>query len=201
MAGMPFLYRLDAPARAIAEAFDADPGPDPWEAGYVAPTRFAPVIVSGRETRRIVPRQWGVPPPPRQALDGGRAVLTVRNPERPFWIGTLRHTEFRCLIPVTRFMEWGGAEGRRVRHWFALTNDPLFAFAGIWRDSEVPSFAIMTCEPNPLMESTGARSMPVILNAWDHHRWLRADWADVRGLIAPFPAAQMTEVQHGRLAD
>ncbi len=64
----------------------------------------------------MIPRLWGVPPPP-SAGDGPRpGIATVRNPDSPFWIGNLRNSEFRCLVPATAFMEWGegmDAAGKR----------------------------------------------------------------------------------------
>ena len=63
-------------------------------------------------------------------------------------------------------MEWGkgaDAQGKRIRHWFAPSDQPLFAFAGVWKDSEVPSFAILTCEPNALLREAGRETMPAIL--------------------------------------
>lgn len=192
---MCLLYRLDAPANQIATAFNADPGPDPWQPDYVAPGKFAPVVVQGKESRRLVPRFWGVPPPPKVAAEGGRPVHNVRNLDSPFWIGTLRHTEFRCLVPVTSFMEWGGVRGSKTQHWFTVPSDPVFAFAGIWRDSEVPSFAFLTCDPNPLVGAANDTSMPVILNPWDYDRWLTADWAEARKLVDPFPSQLMAETR------
>jgi putative SOS response-associated peptidase YedK len=101
-------------------------------------------------------------------------------------------------------MEWGGipkAEAgsskkpKRTQHWFTLPSEPLFAFAGIWRDSEVPSFAFLTCEPNLVVGRVHDKSMPVILNPWDYDRWLTADWADARKLVDPFPSQLMAEAQ------
>ncbi len=190
------LYRLDAHAAEIAAAFGAAVGPDPWSPDYVAIGKFAPVIVRGKESLRMIPRQWGVPPPPKIAAEGGRPVANVRNLESPFWIGTLRHTEFRCLVPVTRFMEWGGERGARKQHWFSVPSEPIFAFAGIWRDSEVPSFAFLTCEPNALVQAVHPKAMPVILAPEDYHAWLHADWATARHLVAPFPSQLMLEDVH-----
>ena len=145
----------------------------------------------------MIPRLWGVPPPPA-ASDGGRGVLVVRNPDSPFWIGNLRNSEFRCLVPATAFMAWGHndpASGRRRQHWLTCGDQPLFAFAGVWKDSEVPSFALLTCEANALLRETGAGRMPVILPAdpatW--HTWLRADWARASLLLAPHASALMRE--------
>ncbi len=192
---MCLLYRLDVPANQIVTAFDADPGFDPWEPDYVAPGKFAPVVVQGRDVRHLVPRAWGVPPPPKVAAEGGQPVCNVRNLDSPFWIGTLRHTEFRCLVPVTSFMEWGGVRGARTQHWFSVPSEPVFAFAGIWRDSEVASFAFLTTNPNPMVGAVHPKAMPVILNPWDYDRWLTAPWAEARGLVEPFPSQLMAEAR------
>lgn len=205
---MTVLYRLDAPAAALARHFGAEAGRDPWAGGHVAPGGFAPVITAGREfvagarlerqPRRLIPRLWGVPPPPSAGDAGRPGVLSVRNPDSPFWIGNLRNSEFRCLIPATAFMEWGkgtDAEGKRRQHWFACADQPLFAFAGVWKDSEVASFALLTCEPNAALRHAGRDAMPVILPpdpvAWQ--LWLHGDWKRARELIAPYPSSQMME--------
>lgn len=164
-------YRLDAPADRIAVALGADQGGDVWPGGPVVPGSFAPVVVQGRK-RYLIPRQWGVPPPPR----GTQVVTHVRNLESPFWIGTLRHTEFRCLVPATGFHS--GAQG------FVVPGQPVFAFAGIWRDSEVPSFAILTLAGDGLYPAQHATSLPVILRPADYHAWLSADWKLAQDLVA-----------------
>jgi len=202
---MTVLYRLDATARQIAATFGADERDDPWDGGHVAPGSFAPVITAGREfvagprpdvpaARRMIPRLWGVPPPP--SAMHGRPILSVRNADSPFWIGNLRNSEFRCLVPATSFMEWGkGADrdGKRLRHWFACADQPTFAFAGVWKDSEVPSFAILTCEPNATMRAVGRDTMPVILPAdrAAQHTWLRAGWDRAQALLVPYPSSMM----------
>ncbi len=167
-------YRLDAAAVQIAAALGADGGGDVWTGGVVAPSSFAPVVVRGTgRARFLVPRQWGVPPPPR----GTHVVTHVRNCASPFWIGTLRHTEFRCLVPATAFR--GGAS------WFGAIDRPVFAFAGIWRDSEVPSFAILTTAGDGLYPAETLPSQPVILRPGDYGTWLSADWKLAQDLIAP----------------
>ncbi len=204
---MTMLYRLDAPAAAIADRFGAAAGADPWVGGHIAPTQFAPVLTTGREEvagprgerqpLRMIPRLWGVPPPPA-AGETGRGVLTVRNPDSPFWIGNLRNSEFRCLIPATAVMEWGRTDpttGRRRQHWFAPSDQPLFAMAGVWKDSEVPSFALLTCEPNAAWRHAGREAMPVILPndpaVWG--TWLRADWKRAAALLVPYSSSLIME--------
>jgi putative SOS response-associated peptidase YedK len=203
---MTMLYRLDAPAPAIARHFAASAGNDPWGGGHIAPGGFAPVITTGREfiagprpagepTRRMIPRIWGVPPPP-SAGDARQGILSVRNLESPFWIGNLRNSEFRCLVPATAFMEWGkgrDAEGKRRQSWIMLADQPLFAFAAVWIDSEVPSFALLTCEANAAFRALGRDTMPVILPPDDraHRVWLNGGWDRARDLIVPYSSSLM----------
>ena len=83
---MTLLYRLDACAADIARRFGARVGDDPWNGGYCTPGKFAPVITAGREfiagprpagrrlEPRMVPRLWGVMPPP-----SSRYQLTERD--------------------------------------------------------------------------------------------------------------------------
>jgi len=205
------LYRLDAPAAAIAAQFGAPAGADPWAGGHVAPGQFTPVITAGREAiagpgspsrqpRRMVPRLWGVPPPPSAGADARRGVLSVSNPDSPFWIGNLRNAEFRCLVPATSFMVWGAgidSEGRRIRHWFAPSDQPLCAFAGVWKDSEVPSFALLTVPANAALRAIGQAAMPAILppHPGAHELWLRAGWDRAAPLLAPYSSSLLREAE------
>lgn len=205
---MTVLYRLAADADAIARHFGAAAGSDPWGGGAVSPGSFAPVLTTGREfvagprqerqPLRMVPRLWGVPPPPA-AFDAARGVLSVRNPDSPFWIGNLRNSEFRCLVPASALMVWGRADpatGKRRQLWLSLADQPLFALAGVWKDSEVPSFALLTCEANAVWRQAGRDAMPVILPpdpaAWQC--WLRAEWKRAADLLQPYPFSLIREV-------
>lgn len=182
------LYRLDAPANQIAAIFDADQGGDVWAGGYIAPGKFGPVVARRGDRNLMMPRRWGFPPPPR----GDRLVTNVRNLESPFWIGTLKHPELRCLVPVTQFQEWSGEKGAKLQHWFAVPSQPVFAFAGIMRDDgEMASFAFLTTDPNPLVGAVHPKAMPLILHPEDHDVWLTADWKDAQRLVEPFPSQMM----------
>lgn len=204
---MTLLYRLDAPAPVVARTFATDSRDDPWNGGHVGPGGFAPVITAGREQiagarpqtrspRRMIPRLWGVPPPPSVHDAPPHGILSVRNLESPFWIGNLRNSEFRCLVPATSFMEWGRTsptDGKRRQCWFACADQPIFALAGVWKDSEVPSFALLTCEANAALRAEGRDTMPVILPADPaaHDLWLRGGWDRAGTLVQPYASSMM----------
>ncbi|MEO1731195.1 MAG: SOS response-associated peptidase family protein [Pseudomonadota bacterium] len=207
---MTRLYRLDASAARIASTFGARVGEDPWQEGYVAPNSFAPVVTAGREfiagprpanralEPRIVPRLWGVLPPPNSD-DPSRRISSVRNIESPFWIGNLRNSEFRCLIPATAFMLWGAGtdyEGRRIKHWFALEDAPIFAIAGVWKDEDVPAFAMLTQQPSGIAKALGAPAMPVLLppDSESHQTWLHSGWDRARELVRTATQAALIEI-------
>jgi putative SOS response-associated peptidase YedK len=185
------IYHLKADAQAIARHFEADAGQDPWTGGHVSPLNPAPVIVSnGREggKRTIKPRLWGVPPPP----NGTNPILSVRNLDSPFWIGTLRHQELRCLVPATSFAIWSKRTGQNVQHHLSMAREPMFAFAAIMRQTEDwPSFAILHVEANRLSRHYRDGAMPVIINREDYGRWLSAEWKDAKQLVEPMASQDM----------
>lgn len=201
------LYRLDAAAAQVARFFGAEARNDPWAGGHVGPGQFAPVITAGREEvagprpqgqapRRMIPRLWGVPPPPTVHDAPRHGILSVRNLESPFWVGNLRNSEFRCLVPATMFMEWGRpspTDGKRRPLWFSCSDQPVFAMAAVWKDSEIPSFALLACESNAALRSHGRETMPVILppDPAIHARWLRAGWKEAQDLIVPYSSSLM----------
>ena len=179
-------YRLELPSHDVAVSFGAHQGPDPWQGGTVVPGEFAPAIISSQKTgqRVIRPMVWGYPAPNGIAPDGTvNWVPTVRNVESPFWIGNLRHSELRCLVPATSFL----LRGKRKEHRFAMPDQSLFAMAGIWRDlTDMPVFAIISSDATGEVEKMGAANMPVILDNAQQQRWLTADWKEASALVVPY---------------
>lgn len=184
-------YRLDAPSHAVAEALAAHQGPDPWGGGALSPGEFAPVITRSQKTghRVIRPMVWGYPAPGTDLAGNAsdvRWVSTVRNAESPFWIGNLRHSELRCLVPATSF----ALRGKGNDHWFAVDDSPVFAMAGIWRDlTDMPVFAVLATDATGNVRQAGASSMPVLIEARNYDRWLSSDWKEAQYLVAPFAGA------------
>jgi len=207
---MTRLYRLDAQAADIADAFGARAQNDPWAGGYVAPEKFAPVITAGRDfiagprpanralEPRMVPRLWGVLPPPNSD-DPTRRIAHVRNTQSPFWIGNLRNSEFRCLIPATAIMVWGSGtdyEGRRIKHWVGLEGYPVFALLGVWKDEEVPAFAAVTKAAGGLARALGSDTMPIVVAPTGRaaQTWLHGGWNGAQTLIKPGSEQALIEI-------
>ena len=83
----------------------------------------------------------------------------------------------RCVIPAEGFYEWREEDGKKQPYFFSRKDGKPIMFAGIWDYSEVkgeavPSFAILTDEPNDLVAPYHDR-MPVVLNEFES--WLDVD--------------------------
>src|SRR5262249_47651449 len=79
----------------------------------------------------------------------------------------------RCVIPAEGFYEWREEHGKKQPHFFARKDGKPVMFAGIWDYSDVkgeavPSFAILTDEPNELVAPYHDR-MPVVLGDVEAH--------------------------------
>ena len=81
---------------------------------------------------------------------------------------------------------------------FQLKTGEPFAFAGLWEvnededGQEIETFAIITTEPNKLVEQVHNR-MPVILPKEKEKEWLESDMRvdKLLSLLNPYPANQM----------
>jgi putative SOS response-associated peptidase YedK len=83
----------------------------------------------------------------------------------------------RCVIPAEGFYEWREEEGLKQPYFFARKDGKPLMFAGLWdysdvKGEEIPSFAILTDEPNALVAPYHDR-MPVVLD--DVEPWLDLD--------------------------
>lgn len=123
-----------------------------------------------------------------------------------FWSASFR--DRRCLVPATSFCE---TQGRKpaIYHWLGIEGDgdrPLFAFAGIWRDSkgkvgkteiDGPTHSIVTSGSNELVEKIHGDRLVVLLHTDDHEQWLHGTEKEARELIRPFPAEKMQVFKKG----
>jgi putative SOS response-associated peptidase YedK len=160
----------------------------------IFPNKPAPVLRrTSAGALKLETMTWGFPGP--QAA-GGRPVTNVRNLSSPFWRSALKDPSRRCLVPVTSFCEWTAdpdpITNRKSKVWFGHAEQPLFAFAGIWRPAGDGSFmAFLTCEPNKIVGAVHPKAMPVMLDPADYSRWLDDDHAEACGLAVPYSDERM----------
>ena len=193
------LYRMTSSADAIAQLFA------PLDTGganvpplhEIFPDYAAPVIVARDQRRQVVSMKWGWPP----FGQVNRPVTNIRNLFSPMWRSALANPAQRCVVPVTAFSEWSAEPdpltGRKRKHWFALRDAELFAFAGLWRPTaDGPRYAFLTCEPNGLIGRIHPKAMPVILDTPDEAtRWLSVDGDEAAAMQRPLADEAMEEIE------
>nr|WP_320161728.1 SOS response-associated peptidase [uncultured Methanoregula sp.] len=166
----------------------------------IAPGNEMPVIVGG-ETRELVLMQWGLLPHwPRSSRKAPRPInIRAETLSEKSSFGVLLQ-ERRCLVPASGFYEWKKEGKRNIPFYFYLSETPLFAFAGLydqWAGPDgtvIPTYSILTCEPNPGIAKIHNR-MPVILSRAGEDRWLSPDplpEMETTAMFVPFTAEKMT---------
>ena len=193
------LYRMTSSVDAIRELFGSleTGGSNLAPLPEIFPGYQAPVIVAGDGARRLEAMTWGWPP----FGEIKRPVTNVRNLSSPMWRAALADPARRCLVPVTAFSEWSAlpdpATGRKRKHWFALRDAQLFAFAGLWRPTaEGPRYAFLTCAPNEVVGRVHPKAMPVMLTRADEAAlWLTGDAAQAAALQRPLADEAMMEIE------
>lgn len=95
------------------------------------------------------------------------------------WIGFACTPERRCLIPLTGFAEAEGPKGSKTRTWFGVKDQPIFAWAGLWRPSaewgDVYSCVMTGC--NEAIRPVYDR-MPVLIEPHEYDQWLHGTLDD-----------------------
>lgn len=159
------------------------------------------VIREDQGERKLQTMSWGFPLVTREMraraeqtgkIARPRPVNNARDLASPFWKSAAANPERRCLIPVESFAEATGDKGRKTRTWFALTDQPVFAWAGLWRSSIEwgDVYAGVMTEANGAVAPVHER-MPVILASDDHERWLHGSFEEILALQRPLPADAM----------
>lgn len=98
----------------------------------------------------------------------------------------------RCLIPFTSFAEAEGEPGKMTRTWISVDDQPLAAWAGLWRPTDEWGNAytgVMVDATKELGEIHDR--MPVILHPDAHDIWLRASADEAMKLVTQYPADRL----------
>ena len=93
-----------------------------------------------------------------------KPVNNIADLRKNMWVGLARKREWRCLIPLTAFAEAEGPKGAKTRTWFSVKDQPIFAWAGLWRQSAEwgPVYAGVMTDCNEAIRPVHDR-MPVLL--------------------------------------
>lgn len=106
-----------------------------------------------------------------------KPVNNIADLNKGMWLGLARKPQWRCLIPLTAFAEAEGPKGAKTRTWFNVTDQPIFAWAGLWRQSDewgaVYSGVMTDC--NEAIRPVHDR-MPVLLQPDEYDTWLNGDF-------------------------
>lgn len=175
------LYTVRKSAEEIASHFGTDV-PTGFNTPEAEVYPGAPgMVVREAEGRRVLQSMaWGFPRPMKSKVTGlpikPKPVNNIADLDNFMWRHIAPRPQHRCLIPVTAFAEAEGEKGAMTRTWFSVTDQPIFAWAGMWRQSDewgaVYSGLMTDC--NEAIRPVHDR-MPVLLHPDEHDRWLHGD--------------------------
>ncbi len=168
------LYRMTKPASEVAAWFDAVDAAGGANFGAEVYPGYPGLVVAGGEVRAMT---WGFPLVLKGKQGQTLKPKPVNNARQDklstfFW----RHSfeERRCLIPLEGWAEAEGPRGRMTRTWLSLPDAPLFAAAGVWRQSAEWGACysmVMTDSAGSAAQDVHSR-MPVLLAPRNHDAWL-----------------------------
>lgn len=109
-----------------------------------------------------------------------------------FWRKQFVEPSQRCLITFTAFAEAEGEKGKMTRTWISVDDQPIAAWAGLWRPTDEWGDAysgVMVDATTELWDIHDRK--PVILHPDEHDTWLRAPAEDAMGLVRQYPADRL----------
>ncbi|AUX69450.1 hypothetical protein CHX26_08050 [Porphyrobacter sp. HT-58-2] len=155
-----------------AEVYPGYPGLVVAEGAVQAMAWGFPLVLTGKQGQKLKPK------PVNNARTDKLGTF--------FWRQSFERR--RCLIPLTAWAEAQGAKGRMTRTWMSLPGVPLFAAAGVWRQSEEWG----ACYAMVMTDSAGSDAagvherMPVLIAPEDHARWLSGPPDEAQALCGPW---------------
>jgi len=178
------LYRLTVSDNQIESAFAAH-RKSPSNAGEVEvyPGGRGTVVRESEGERVVETMTWGFPMRLKFMKPDSKPkpVNNIAQLDKFPWKLIAGSPSNRCIIPLTAFAEAEGAKGKMTRTWFTLKDRPIFAWAGMWRDSEewgaVYSGLMTDC--NDFVAQVHDR-MPVLLHEDEYDQWLHGSLDDAR---------------------
>lgn len=170
--------------------------------------RHGPIVrrsTVGNKPLELVLLEWGFPSKvpskraPEVKLD--KYITNARNLASMMWMPSLAEPERRCIVPFTFFAEPHperglGDDGKPKQMWFALPDQAVGFFAGLWRPTDRGgAFAFVTTEPNDFVRPWHPKAMPAILKPADLLWWLEGTADEARGLVKPYDGPMVRQVE------
>lgn len=143
------------------------------------------LVVREADGQRIVQQMtWGFPLAMKSKKTGlpikPKPVNNIADLSSFMWRFVAPKPEHRCLIPLTSFCEAEGEKGSKTRTWIGVREQPIFAWAGMWKDSHEwgPVYSGLMTDCNEAIRPVHDR-MPVLLHEEDYDLWLRGSLEEV----------------------
>lgn len=109
-----------------------------------------------------------------------------------FWKRWAVDTRNRCLIPTARFAEAVGEKGRMTEAWISVKDQPIFAWAGLWTNSDEWGSAYTGVMTENCIELADIHDRsPVIIDPADWDTWLYAPLEELYRFDRPYPAERL----------
>ena len=153
-------------------------------AGDVYPGGPGMVIREEEGERVLQGMTWGFPLSQKSKRTGQpikpKPINNIADLTSFMWRFVAPKPEHRCIIPLTGFCEAEGEKGAKCRTWLSVKGRPVFAWAGMWKDSAEwgPVYSGLMTDCNAAVRPVHDR-MPVLLHEEDYDRWLRGSLDDV----------------------
>lgn len=180
------LYRMTKTVDEVAQLFKVRRVPGINVSAETYPGTPGLVIAEGQARSMI----WGFPLSLKGKSGQPLKPKPVNNARTDklqggFWRDSFERR--RCLILMTGFAEAEGPKGGKSRTWISVADQPVFACAGIWRDSAEwgAVYSMVMTQANEAMKPIHDR-MPVILSPNDHACWLAGPSSDAFDLCQPY---------------
>src|ERR1051325_532958 len=195
-------FRLGKGREALKKHFGADTDVE-WEPRYnIAPGQDVAAIRQDpkKPVRRLGMMRWGLIPNWADDANVGYKMINARSESAatlPAFRDALKYR--RCLVAADGFYEWKTLGKVKQPYCFALADDGIFAFAGLWDEWKSPegkvieTCSVLTTTPNELVRDVHDR-MPVILAPDSYDLWLDPGFSRPEGigeLLRPISGSAM----------
>lgn len=175
------LYTVRASAAEVAAHFGIGEQVASNAPENVYPGAPGMVVREEHGCRILQSMAWGLPLRLKTMSPNAKpkTVNNIADLAKPMWKGLAAKPHWRCLIPLTHFAEAEGSKGAKTRTWFNIKDQPIFAWAGLWRLSDEwgPVYSGVMTDCNEAIRPIHDR-MPVLLHAGEYDQWLHGDFDD-----------------------